>query len=187
MKNLARIAFISLAVAAAHSPAMAMVTLDLFGSGVGSVPSQTFSNSGQSVTVSGDGANVFLTNFGVGVAGGSTAVDPGETLVLDFTPAPVSFLESVAIDVTGAESGIADFALFADGSLVGTFNVDFGLSTINLGGVAGSVFDFVGLAGDSFYLRSVVVDPLQMAAPGTWMLMLIGAVGLGAARRRRLA
>jgi hypothetical protein len=180
---------ILLASTASHA---AELTIDLFGGGVGAVPSATFDEGGQSVTLTAEAAggattNVFLTTFASGVEGGATAgIDVGESLIFDFSPEPVDLLTSIVVDVTAPESVFADFLLIADGVNVGVFNVQAGVSTIDFGtGVAGDVFTFQGLQGDSFFVRAVTVNNMPVSEPGTLVLAMLGLAAVGLARRRR--
>ncbi|MEO0975367.1 MAG: MYXO-CTERM sorting domain-containing protein [Pseudomonadota bacterium] len=188
MKSLARLLAASTALLALQASAME-VSIDLFGTATGAFPSVTFEENGQAVDITGEGAvqpsDVFVTNFGVGVAAGdTTAIDAGESLTLDFSPAPVNFLSSITLDIFGPEVAGPDFALLADGISVGTFDAGPGVSVIDFGGISGSTFTFISLAGDAFYLRSVTVDAVTVAAPGTLALLLLGAVSGLVARRR---
>ncbi len=82
-------------------------------------------------------------------------------------------------------SGGPDYELFVDGQSLGTYAINQGVVAFT--NVIGTIFEFSAIAGgDPFYVSSLAVAAATaaMPEPGTALLLGLGFVGLGAARRR---
>lgn len=157
---------------------------DTFTSGDLSVTASAISNA--TTTRDAQALTVVSGIFGVtglGVAGGATSeVDALEALVLDFTPTPVSLLRAATLELADPRTN-AVVTLLADGEEVSTFALTGGLTfNISFDDVTGSILEFRSDAR-SFLLRSITVEAVTVASPGT--LSLLGLAGLAAVWSRR--